>query len=419
MSNTSNPNEYDMKYGSPPVSQGLHNDFIELPSVPKFRFVKFNQRSQSVGLSRAPPQLRLKRNHAIETQERDNLSKSTSYNEPSTWKVAELNTPPDDYIVARTSRFVKGTLLSTICTRIVQVLKKIGVVAQYDSVHAVANCETFNFTKMDICLYSGRGDFSNGIIVEVRRKSRGSGMEFMNDCRSILDAAEGKQPFDKKWTPDTSVSDMKCLDSCGDIFYNKLSYVTEALDLSEKYLKCDCSIDVKMLGLNSLNSLLDHKVCTCSTVVKVCQSILVGKSNEGIQRALVSFLERTTDKNINNETSQKCRSLALIIIQKAFHAAQSMCIDACCLALSENPWLLETLIPLLVSEVKNVDECPRNALISLRCLNDITPISIAVMNKAQEYGFLEACEGSKKFGERCCDTTLHESNIALNILSRC
>ena len=69
-------------------------------------------------------------------------------------------------------------------------MKELGIKTQYDAERAVVNCDTSYSVEFTVSLFLGRGKFSKDFIVEVRRTYNAS-MEFMKDCRSILNAAQG------------------------------------------------------------------------------------------------------------------------------------------------------------------------------------------------------------------------------------
>lgn len=431
MSNPSNKDEI-MKSGSRPMSQGLHPDAVALPSAPKFRSVKVTRRAQSVGgpllveppsglilKSFVPPQRGLKRFHKEQSSipKDEDLPLIIESSPPTVlWKVSKLKPLPEDYDLARTSRFIRGTDLRVICVRIVERLGNLGISVKYDSDNATASCCTSYYVKFQVCLYQGRGDYSSGIIVEVRRTNGGC-IKFTGDCRSILNAAEGDHKCEPDIAPKKAMSEMSCIKDCEDTLRHCIAHASEALDLSERYLQHKCN-DVRVLGMESLNSLLNEQCCSRSTMSSAIKAILLGKSNPGIQRALVFHLENYDhDREDYFEGQARLHTLALLVIKNAFNAYISICREGCCRALNENPWLMDTLIPILVNDFKNFKSCPLIALAALRCLNGIIPISNEVKVRALDFGMMEASNEAHRLGKIYCNVLKNEAAAALEMLS--
>jgi len=340
---------------------------------------------------------------------------TTKRSEPL-WQVKKLRNIPQGHDVVRTSRFIRETDVNEICTRIVQVLKKIGIAAQYDSIKAVAYCETIDFLKLNISLYQGTGEYSDGVIVEVRRINSENGIKFIKDCGSILDAAEGDIRPENKEISNTPISEMTCLQNCSEILNKKLEYVSDALDVSERYLQHKCD-DVQIIGLKSLVSLLDQKQCCSSTVSIACKSILTGKINPGIHMAIVAYLENNDYSNPDYaQCDKKLHSLALNVMEKAFIASKDICMESFDIALHADSWIVDTLTPILVYDLQNITFSQFDALTSIKCLKILICASILVKEKAVDCGVKEACEEAKQFGKISFDDMFRESNNLKELL---
>lgn len=415
MNNSFPPNEKDTKRVSSSQDDSNYADGMGLNIMPSFKFAQMG-RSRSAGFvtpgGLRGPQFQLKRKlkpNFCNPNPPIDLIREPPYRKEGAWNVTKLKEPPKDYVISRTSRLIRGTALHVICSRIVSVLKRIGVVSKYDAENATARCETHNFTKIDVNLFRGFGEYSDGIIVEVRKTSRG-GFELMQDIRSILDAAEERRPLKLFQTPSIRGMSLKS-DS---VEYNDVAYITEALDLSERHLqdKCLCT---NITGMKTLISILDIDKTECQYVLVVCKSILLAKSNIEIRRKLQMFIENKTDEN-NTQLYHECRSLALTLIQRTFRAIRKMGLESYTVALNENPWLMDTLVPTLVDEVMNVEKTSGNALTSLRCLNELMKVSIIVVDKVLDLKFNDACEGAKVFGETHCDEMFKHACRALEFV---
>lgn len=330
------------------------------------------------------------------------------YSHESLWPVQKVDEVPYDYSIARTSRLITNTNVDEICKRITRVLKKSGIKAEYDAARAVAKCETSYFVKFNVRLFRGKGKFSDGTIVEVRR-TYNSSLEFMADCRSILNAAQGVKDFDFKIRPKKPISQLDCVKHFGQT--QSTDYVKEALDCSEKHVQSECA-DVKILGLESIISLLDQNNCSCSTVKRVYQSVLMGETHIGIQKAVVSYL---TDYSGLEDDKYKLalRRLSLQVVYKSFHASQCLCREGCGKALKENPWLVDSFVNILINDLKNVKSNPHNALTALKCFSIMVTISTTVRENALSYGLVPAVRVANEHSKLFCDKIFKESENLL------
>lgn len=396
------------------VNRSLPSPSTMSEARPKFRFVKIDGRpSGGIG---PPPETLLRRDLNV-SKSSDVLGVDTMNfgSAPSIWNVKKVKPIPQDYKLARSSRFIANTEVSTVCSRIVNAIRKIGLRVKYDSEEAVARCETPYFVKMDIYLHSGKRDFSDGIIVEVKRTFGGC-IEFMADCRTILNAAEGKNRSKSRLAPVKPIADMECLKNNIEISKNDTQHAKDALACSERCLQDDCA-DVKILGLKSIISILDRRNCSCPTVTLVYECVFTGSINPDINRSILSYLEKRFETEIDDEYKRKLHSLALDVVYNSLYASRTVCRDGMRKSLRENPWLTESLTPVLVRDLKNLNKNPRDALCSLKCLNEIIPMSMKVRNKVLEEGVFEAGEAANKMGQIYCEKMTNASEMLLRELS--
>src|SRR3569832_1299863 len=156
------------------------------------------------------------------------LAKTSSFGVKNEWsgvtsvaswnvKSEDLELVPEDYPLERTHREIMDTDVSVISNRISLALSSMSVEAQFDCENAKAKCKTGDYVGFRIRLYAG-SESGQPVVVEVQRRC-GSASSFMQTCRAILLAAEGKdiatanskpslQPFMKK-----PIGQMKCLQS--------------------------------------------------------------------------------------------------------------------------------------------------------------------------------------------------------------
>jgi len=376
-------------------------------SNPRFRSVTLDQRP-TLGLA-SPPTLS---KPSITIQSNRFSQKASS---SSLWNVTELKTIPEDYNLPRTSRLIINTEVSTICSRIVNCMKNLGIEAHFDAKKAEATCETIYFVKFSVCLHQGKGDYSHGIIVEVKR-TLGGCIEFMADCRAILKAAQGDSTIGKfQLGPRKSISEMNCLKNCDEILRNASKYASEALECSEKYLQDDRD-DMKILGLSSVNSLLDKNTCSCETLKLVYKSVFTGEINPGIRSSVRSFLEKKFDPNTSDEHRRKLHFLSIQVIYNSFYVCRTMCREGCKKALKENPWLTDSLTKTLVNDIKEIMTYPLACLWSLKCLNEMVPLSEEVKKNALNCGLLGAAEKACEVGKVYCERLRCEAQFLENLV---
>jgi len=287
----------------------------------------------------------------------------------------------------------------------------------YDSEKAEATCETSYFVKFSVCLHQGKGDYSHGIIVEVKRNLGGC-IEFMVDCRAILKAAQGDTNMEEfKLGPRKSISEMNCLKNCDEILRNASKYASEALECSEKYLQDDRD-DMKILGLSSVNSLLDKNTCSCETLKLVYKSVFTGEINPGIRSSVRSFVEKKFDPNTSDEHRRKLHNLSIQVIYNSLFACRTICREGCSRALKENLWLTDSLTKLLVKNIVDFALNAKDAYASMRCLNEMVPLSEEVKENALNCGLLGATENISKVAKIYCQKTTNECEMMLCELDR-
>lgn len=326
----------------------------------------------------------------------------------ATWVVTEsmLRPLPEDYDVARTSRYVIGSKLGDISMRIACVFKISSIMSSYDSKKAKATCTSPDFVKFQVRLHSGRGTYSDGIIVEIQRR-RGSSMSFLKLCSLILNAAEGSLDVNRdacfssltKKPP----SSMACLRGADKSFESPLSLSFKGLTEAEKLLNNKC-LDVNELGMQYLCKLLDND----STCLKVCMkafSAVVHGTNYPVLHEKVLFHLTCHGDDALSSTS-KMRSMAFEAIYRGLKLrVDNPCPDSI-LALDPtlviSPWLLEAFIPLIISVMKG-GSSPREMGWAVRSLELLVVHSERAKGRMIECGGeMELFERSKEIGEAHC-----------------
>lgn len=345
------------------------------------------------------------------------------------WKVTEsmVRPLPEDYDVARTSRFVVGKKPVEISMSIALFFKQASIIANYDSKKAKASCTTPDFVKFQVRLHNGRGTFSNGIVVEIQRR-RGSSMSFLKVCNLILNAAEGNKEYGKSsayCSPHIKqpISSMKCLRDAHDLSGSSLVVGVEALTEVEQLLK-DKRKDVNVLGMEYLSSLLNRDNTCLKTCIRAALSTIVGTNYPIIHEKVVSYLQVDDGGSKNNDKAEsntsKLRCLALRVIYSCFSlTANNPCPNSPRPLegfLKMAPWILASLVPLLVQHIQR-RSYPHVVLCAAKSLNILITHSKQAKDRALECGASRLLfEQLKQIGATHCASLEDESECILKAL---
>jgi len=234
------------------------------------------------------------------------------------WNVASLECVPDHYILERTSRFIPQTSASEISVRISECLRARSVDASFNDVKAKAKCRTMDYVKFIIRLYSGRGDYSHGVIVEVQRRS-GSISSFMDDCTAVLDAAERCSSKKKRVSkPPCPVSELKCIKGVP----NKPQTPSRSEPDVTKVpfdLLMDDRLDANILGMDTLCTLTDSFSTKKDVAIRVSKELFLPDNKEITEKILVIIKENSVavddeDLDVESPLYSQLRSLALTLM---------------------------------------------------------------------------------------------------------
>jgi len=241
-------------------------------------------------------------------------------NQDSNWNVlnGSLKCVPDHYILERTSRFIGNTAASVISARISACLRARSIETSFNDDKAKAKCRTMDHVKFIVRLYSGRGEYNHGVIVEVQRRS-GSSPTFTKDCTAILDAAEvscSTKPMPQK--PLCPVSDLNCIKDLlvKPHFSSKVPVETDATESSFGLL-LENRLDANILGMDSLCNLTDVQYTAIDVATDTAKKMF-SSENQEITEKILSIIRDSNgisvdedDLSIESPIYSKLRSLAL------------------------------------------------------------------------------------------------------------
>jgi len=318
---------------------------------------------------------------------------------PDVWKV----NPRDlelvsslDFPLERTHREITGADAVEVASRISSALAALSIEAQYDGENARAKCRTGDCVCFRIRLYSG-SESGQPVVVEMQRRN-GSASVFMQSCRAILSAAEGKAPAcaSKKVPPflKSPIRDMKCLQGViisprmkfGGMPLSPVEASNEALDRVMSMLRAK-KRDDNLLALENLCCLTDPVKTSPQVALRVSRLIAIGDDEYDIRDELRDIMERDVfasppefgsagfdDDDIPSLShADHLRCLAF----RALSNALEMCLKDGCLAraVADQRWFTEHLVPSLLDELKIASTSGSIAHEAASCLHSIVASS--------------------------------------------
>jgi len=306
------------------------------------------------------------------------------------WKVSNesLKCVADRVVLERTSCFVGGTKAHVVSARISECLRSRSIEATYDNAKAKAKCKNSDFCYFRIKLFSGRGEYNHGVIVEVQHRS-GSKRSFKKDCRAILNTAVGNTIEDSPLKPCPNM-DLDCLREVRSTYD-----VSQELEIPFNLL-LDDHLDANILGIECLCSMIDISVSTRDTAVRFVTNMF---SNNEVLNKIFSIVQKSSLPKIiskEEETNRRLRFLTMLMLSKTFHLLKQD--QSLVNALQEFPSFVDEIVPLLVDELNNAKHNPQNATIAAKNLTYLTSISTDAKNKAREGGAEMAISHANEYG---------------------
>lgn len=267
------------------------------------------------------------------------------------WKLSVVPELPEFHPLEQRAVFVPHADPSEISARISAILHERSIEAVYDDDKAKVKCVTEEGVDFRIRLYTGRGEYHHGIIVEVQRRF-GFSNSFHNETQAILDAAVGKTPpppvSSSLPLPPPVVSDAEEDD------YDPADGAS-ALDMVAKMLNHP-GYDSTYLGLQTLSSLTDSSKIGNTTARKVANALMQIDNQVG-NKVLSIILDSKDDE------MYKLRTLAMTILANVMHTVEFKIPQV----------VLDQIRPVLVRELKSANQNPRLAVQAARCVECLLP----------------------------------------------
>jgi hypothetical protein len=287
------------------------------------------------------------------------------------WKVESAPVLPDYHFLDDDSILVENKSAREVAIRLCHVLKELSIEASYDSVKAKARCVTIDHVDFRIFLYTGKGRFSNGIIVEVQRRD-GFSPSFRNEVLAILDAAVGR-PVKYSSLGVSKHEDPLQHDSIEDYRESDaFASVKSASHMLKQEVYCSKRLAFEILLASTESSKIGK------TTAQLISKVLLDPSND-ICDILISTCRKSDDED-------SLSPLALSVLANALNAFPGKVPSR----------HIRALLPILVQYLEDATSSPLMAYIAAKCLEPIlrqerfsTSKILSALNVAKTVGELK------------------------------
>eukprot|EP00814_Leptocylindrus_danicus_P010416 CAMPEP_0116023852 /NCGR_PEP_ID=MMETSP0321-20121206/11904_1 /TAXON_ID=163516 /ORGANISM="Leptocylindrus danicus var. danicus, Strain B650" /LENGTH=430 /DNA_ID=CAMNT_0003495343 /DNA_START=652 /DNA_END=1944 /DNA_ORIENTATION=+ len=331
------------------------------------------------------------------------------------WKVPEqLKNVPPHYPLApgHCTIFVPHTASELVASRILKCLRDQSIYSVFDAEEARVHCTTLGLVEFIVSLFAGRGDYSHGVIVEVRRRT-GCSLAFFRARCAVTLSAEGKPVTEEAVTAcsqklqllDMQMSEEEDAEICNEA----LDDITILMDKERQ--------DGQLLGGESLANLTDG-IKSGSYVAKLASVTLLKDQckNEQFVKYVTEFLGKphTLESDCDAHHFRIMRHWILIVLANVVSSAGEEDLG---LVHGDNQAVFEQLsqcVMLLVAELKTAKERPHGAYNAARALSSLikTWPSVEVRSKI----FNDDLEIANYIGIRCHARLERESNDIMKSL---
>jgi hypothetical protein len=345
---------------------------------------------------------------------------------PPCWQVKTDALEMASFPLEHTHREIPGVEAEEVCSRISEALRVLSIEAEFDDEKAKAKCRTSDYACFRIRLYAG-SDEGQPVIVECQRRS-GPGMSFMQSCRAILCAAEGKtltSEASKKKVPPfmkCPVANMKCLQgvkppSAADREAELASALNKAAELLHKDQHDSC-----VLGMEHLCVLTDPLKTCPETAMKASKIIVVSGDDDtyNIREEMTALLERDgvspdfDHADVGQNHADRLRHVALLVFSNSLALiAKDGSLES---AIQQDEWFDEFLIPNLMDQVRCAKTSPNNASVATCCLNSLMSCSTVARSLVREYDGLQIIGRAHEHGVQRHELLANETRRCMKAL---
>jgi len=393
---------------------------------------------------------------------------------PSNWFVKEgsLKQVPTYYPLEKSSRYVTGTSVGVIASKISDACRVMSVHAEYDlneDVPGTAYLRTSEHVEIQLQLWQGTPPrHPDCVIVEAQRR-RGDAVTFHKYARNLLDAADGAfstntyisledQEAEYCRKAEEVLAHGKKPMASGTVIENALL----ALEIAASLLKKD-RMDARQLGMESLCLLTDPTRTGVETALIASRVVLTGSAQDestddddyeanewGIREAILALVQfgRLGDDGAFEQDSysdndsdaqghpdeqrhnEMLHNLALAVLANALDVLENHGRRLCEIG-SESPssvadsFLSESeqmagkdLMKTLLSKLRSAEAKPHDATLSAKCLGSLCGASRDARRRAKELKAKQIVQTALEVGERTNVKLEKESQKVITTLTK-
>lgn len=344
---------------------------------------------------------------------------------PACWKVKTNDLEMASFPLERTHREIPGVEAEVVCARISEALRRLSIEADFNDKEARAKCRTGDYACFHIRLFAGSEE-GQPVVVECQRRS-GPGMSFMQSCRAILGAAEGKEVtaevMKKKMPPfiKCPVANMKCLQGVVPAKADREAEVAVALNKAVELLRKD-QHDSSVLAMEHLCCLTDPLKTCPETAMKASKIIIVSGDEDkyNIREEMTTLLERDgispdfDHSDAGHNHFDRLRHEALLVFSNSLALiAKDGSLER---AIQEEEWFDEFLIPTLMDHVRSAKTSPNNASVATCCLNSLMSCSTVARGLVREYDGMQVIGQAHEHGAQYHELLAEETRRCMKAL---
>jgi hypothetical protein len=272
---------------------------------------------------------------------------------------------------------------------------------------AKVKCKNEDGVEFRVRLYSGKGDYAHGIIVEVQRRN-GWTPSFQQDVFAILESAEGLIQDNSFDLSTLSLLDDSLLQANPDIVVQDeedgvgVMSIPRNLLLDEKY-------DIRVSGMKILCSVTNPLKVGSNVALTNAKKVITHPSEIDVRNVVVDFILKYEGQDYFSELHDfSLRAIHNCMDVIGRENAKEYCLD------QGTPWLVEELLPCLLKELDVATEDKSSeASVATKCLSDLMSISPEVRRKAFELG----AEKTLAKAQKRLKNANNYSSLAMNIMS--
>lgn len=290
----------------------------------------------------------------------------------SHWNVRDHNVPtlPSFYPLEKSAVFVPQASAPILATRIAAVLQARSIVASFSARNAKVDCVSKSHVELRIRLYRGRGEYKQGIIVEVQRRL-GFDLSYMQDVNAILDAAEGKtlkdcgggtSPIYNSETEGSCSSEGEDMEIIGNT--GESASLRVISDILCPQVVDKMTVEASDLALVSLASLTSLD-CMGPTAVQLSKELLISEAHANLRHAVFSNVCPLTHSQ-GKDAIQRAILQSLEILANVAVSAQSPSLLVELLSQNDHDILIK-----LITNIENAQLNPRAADLSCGTITSI------------------------------------------------